>query len=266
MEPITIHSIEDVLEAASKVSINQVFTVDGVSVKKTDLLQLVENENSVTCVECGQSALYFTSYDNPDHPTFDNKLLTLMFEHTSKLGTYAFMTKDHIIPKYHKVCNAMVNYQLMCNICNTKKGHSFNQEDLPEHLIEHVNKHNIPLLPKPKGEINKYLVEVYKGYIRWYTAIFHQNSKLEAWNSSIRQIIEKQIRKLEGDKFDLCSYNYAYKLLAREVKEHNKKRAVPLKPATMFRYANGMKSTRELKKQISTRKLKSSLPKTTKVA
>ena len=79
-------------------------------------LQLFK-KNGCKCIECGIEGVYFVkerySQDNVYHLN-----LYALNEDDEKV----LMTKDHIIPKSKGGKNILSNYQVMCTICNVKKG------------------------------------------------------------------------------------------------------------------------------------------------
>jgi 5-methylcytosine-specific restriction endonuclease McrA len=91
---------------------------------------------------------------------------------------------------------------------------------------------------RPNIKVSKTNVLIYKGYIRWYTQIFHTNAKLLNWNGAIRNNISKEMKKSDPD-FDFKTFNVAFNELVTELKSQptKSKKGKPLtqlRPATYF--------------------------------
>ena len=245
MEPIHILPIEDVLAAATIVPLDSVFEVDGVRLKKNRLLTVIL-QCGVKCVGCGKSALYFTYFDSG---SIHSKGIMLMFDHQDKQGEYAHMTVDHIIPKSKGGLNIKENYQPMCNFCNCEKGNTLDIDNLPDNLLEfvpekHLGTRIVPLpikrtiTPFRKPKYDPYEIIIYKGYIRWYTSIFHRNAVVGAWNNQIRILIQQAMMKshpnFNPSLFDV-SYNELFtEVNAQPTKNKKGKKIEPKRPATLF--------------------------------
>ena len=244
MESVTILAIEDVLGAAATVTKGKTFVVDNIKFVKNSMLSLILLYGT-KCVECEESALYFICEDNQNIASTQSTL-RLMFEHTDIDGSYAYMTRDHIIPKKHGGPNTMDNYQPMCNICNTKKGALLHVDKFPKRLADYKlvdGKYVKQSLKLFEPDVDPYKFYFYQSYIRWNTIIFHRNSPIKKWNDGVKVDIFRSLRKLVGEDFDVKTFNAAYKNLATEVKSQplvaKKNKPVPQqKPAALFNKAN----------------------------
>lgn len=250
---LEILAIEDVIEAAKSVPMYHKAKINGRSFKKTQTITLIERQGT-RCTCCGQEALFFAwvpEYNNVGKPVL---VLRLFFEHTDRDGSFAHMTKDHIIPKTHGGPNTMDNYQLMCNVCNVSKGSRFTVEDLPVHLIQYVppdKRTSQPIgpvkrtiQPWKRPAVDPYEILYYKALIRFNTIVCHKNSPLHTWTSSVRKHIRKDI-KATVSNWDETVFNMAYLELTGEIKSHpthvhkgKPNMPGPVRPATMFKEQN----------------------------
>lgn len=101
--------------------------------------QLFQREqHNLSCVSCGFSGLYFALERHirsvPLNQKRGERVRRHRIEHIkgsswhfnlyglNEAGEERMLTKDHIMPKSKGGANAMWNYQLMCDVCNVKKG------------------------------------------------------------------------------------------------------------------------------------------------
>lgn len=220
MQPLQILSIEEVFTAAKSTE-SSMFTINGVVFKKTSSL-LVILKHGMNCVCCGKSGLYFISTDpqNSKH-----KYLRLMFEHTDdNTGEYAYMTKDHIVPKSVGGDDNITNYQPMCNLCNAKKANNVNINDFVD--------------------VNPYELLLYKARIRLFTILYHPNAKTEAWCTTIKRIMAKNLKQSMKSSFCAKTFVVAYDELMNEilnvkfVNRHTKQETHIVRPSNHFKAQN----------------------------
>ena len=223
-----------------------------------------------------QTALYFQVEDN--HPGAQNKVLQLAFSHKDPENrSYSFMTKDHIVARAKGGANHISNYQPMCLNCNREKRTTDNETFVPTWMhrpnrsplvvnhwytpfinwfkrfsnttppitiepikVKPVSKRiTITTKNKSKTKNNKINILIYKGYIRWYTQVFHSHATLSSWRQQIKGIISHEMKKAYPD-FDPIIFGIAFSELVTEVKSQPTKSKkgkpiTPQRPATYFR-------------------------------
>lgn len=233
IQPSNILPIDVVLAAATAVNINDQFVINNITLKKSETIAVII-EHGIKCVCCGKTALYFQYFDHT-LPQANCKLLRLMFDHKHRTGTFATMTKDHIVPKKHGGKDVMENYQPMCSVCNLLKGDTL--VDIPDLTLLNQKPIQTPKTISTtniKPNIDLVGVIVCKGYIRWYTQVFHKGATNDQWNTTVRDIIIKQTVKTFPE-YSRHTISQAYQQL---IKELNKSNTDKLKPATYFKQMN----------------------------
>lgn len=98
-------------------------------------------QKSLTCVGCKRDGNYFALEASAEQIIWSAKLISNAYEKPhyrlhpyyighfnlyslSERGHDILMTKDHIVPISRGGRNIMSNYQVMCSLCNNKKGNS----------------------------------------------------------------------------------------------------------------------------------------------
>jgi len=88
---------------------------DGFEINISETLRLIRREGC-TCKKCGATGTHFKISDDGG--------LNLFYE-KSNGGGHVIFTKDHIVPKSKGGINNSINYQLLCQECNSKKAAKF---------------------------------------------------------------------------------------------------------------------------------------------
>jgi hypothetical protein len=116
----------------------KVLDINGTIIKKTKTMRMI-GAKGATCAICGRTASYFQyrKMGNSTYPSF-----VLFFDHTSKRGFPAFMTKDHIHPQSLGGVNDMENLQPTCNVCNNAKGNKLQFSPPSEIMFSHNGEPN----------------------------------------------------------------------------------------------------------------------------
>ncbi len=91
---------------------------DGHQIKMSSSRLRTFSLRGLACVTCGIVGSRFYKERDINAKNFHLNLYAL-----NKDGAEILMTKDHILPKFWGGPNHIENYQTMCTICNSKKGH-----------------------------------------------------------------------------------------------------------------------------------------------
>lgn len=121
------YSLDDFMEAMLTESGSRAYFADGKSFKRNSQRMQLFFRDGFACVDCGLEGNCFalesaTAKDSPHLNLYyvgknlDGKSVRILF------------TKDHIRPRARGGKDIMSNYQVMCQICNGKKGHQLENE------------------------------------------------------------------------------------------------------------------------------------------
>jgi len=112
------YPVEDVLPYTQFENKAPRVKIDGDYIKMQSQRYQLFYRDGCRCVVCGiEGTLFFKEKSNPEYPYHFNL-------YAEKNGEYILMTKDHIKPISRGGKNHMSNYQVMCSVCNTKKGNT----------------------------------------------------------------------------------------------------------------------------------------------
>ena len=125
-------NINDVLPYATrdKRIIKKIYTVDDVSfVVKMDSDRYQTFNNNLECAACGLLGSLFLLEREHGHKTDVAHFNLYAVENDNLI----LMTKDHIVPRSKGGRNNIVNYQTMCEICNSiKKAKELSNSELKQ--------------------------------------------------------------------------------------------------------------------------------------
>jgi len=121
------YSLDDFMEAMLTGKGRRAYFSDGKSFKRTSQRMQLFLRDGFSCVDCGLDGNCFAlesalAKDSPHLNLYhvstnaDGKSVRILF------------TKDHILPRYRGGKDIMSNYQVMCQICNARKGHQLENE------------------------------------------------------------------------------------------------------------------------------------------
>lgn len=129
------YSVQEFMDAMVQAgSGRRAYFSDGKCFKRTSQRMLLFFRDGFSCVDCGLTGNRFAleSVREKDTPH-----LNLYFVSVNEFGKNEriLFTKDHILPRARGGRDAMSNYQVMCQICNGKKGHQLENERVKRQLV-----------------------------------------------------------------------------------------------------------------------------------
>lgn len=122
------------------------------SLKRAGIIKELINRDGLKCVHCGKIPEYFAlAKDKANRWHID-----LYSEHENDHYMY---TIDHIYPKSKGGKNDIENYQLLCKVCNEKKGDNIEGEEPKKHKVKtnskYINNKLLSLSQQIKGILLK---------------------------------------------------------------------------------------------------------------
>ena len=128
------YSVDEFMAAMSTGSGRKAFFNDGKCFKRTSQRMLLFFRDGFTCVDCGLTGNRFAleSVREKDTPHLN---LYHVFENEFGKNERILFTKDHILPRSRGGRDELLNYQVMCQICNAKKGNQLENERVKRQIV-----------------------------------------------------------------------------------------------------------------------------------
>lgn len=128
------YSVDEFMAAMSTGSGRKAFFNDGKSFKRTSQRMLLFFRDGFSCVDCGLTGNRFAleSVREKDTPHLN---LYHVSENEFGKNVRILFTKDHILPRARGGHDVMSNYQVMCQICNAKKGNQLENERVKRQIV-----------------------------------------------------------------------------------------------------------------------------------